>query len=118
MVYELNNSTSQAATQKDEAEINHNTLPKTLFHHVHDNIKPCEVYNFEKQTLDFDKRSYSIIHINILTLPSYFDELKEFLSNFPNPPSIILLSKTRINVDPQINIHIPDYIFFSCSLTH
>ena len=111
MVYELNNSTSQAATQEDEAEINHNNLPETLFHHLHGNIKPCEVYNLEKQTLDFDKRSYSIIHINISILQSYFDELKEFLSDFPNPPSIILLSETRINVDPHINVDIPDYIF-------
>ena len=75
MMYELNSSTSQAATQEDEAEINHNNLPETLFHHLHDNIKSCEVYNFEKQTLDFDKRSYSIIHINTSTLQFYFDDL-------------------------------------------
>ena len=117
MVYELNNSTSQAATQEDEAEINHNNLPETLFYHLHDNIKPCEVYNLKKQTLDFDKLSYSIIHISISTLQSYFDESKECLSNFPNSPSIILRSETRINVDPQINMDIPDYTFFSCFLT-
>ena len=76
MVYELNNSSSQAATLEDEAEINHNNLPDILFHHLHDNIKPCQVYNLEKQTLDFEKRSHSIIHINISTLQSYFDELK------------------------------------------
>ena len=108
MVYELNNSTSQADTQEDKAEINHNNLPETLFHHLHDNIRPYEIYSLEKQTLDLDKRSYSIIHINFSTLQSYFDELKEFLSNFPNPPSIILLSETRTKVDPQINIDIPD----------
>ena len=44
MVYELNNSTSQAATQEDEAQINHFNLPETLFHRLLDNIKPCEVY--------------------------------------------------------------------------
>ena len=76
MVYELNNSTSQAVTQEYEAKTSHNNLPETLFHHLHDNIKPCEVCNLEKQTLDFDKRSYSITHINISTLQSYFDKLK------------------------------------------
>ena len=50
--------------------------------------------------------------INISTLQSYFNELEEFLSNFPNPSSIILLSETCINVDPQINIDVPDYLFF------
>ena len=38
-------------------------------------------------------------------------KLNEFLLCFSSPPSIILLSETRMNVNPSIKISIPDYSF-------
>ena len=53
-----------------------------------------------------------MIHLNISSLQSHFDELNEFLVNFSSPPSIIFISETRINVEPLINsINLPGYTF-------
>ena len=35
----------------------------------------------------------------------------EFLSNFSHPPSFILISETRIHLNPFLNIEIPNYTF-------
>ena len=52
-----------------------------------------------------------IIHLSISSLPAHFDEFNEFLLNFSNPPSIIFISETRINVEPLINVNLPGYTF-------
>ena len=52
-----------------------------------------------------------MVNLNISSLQAHFDELNDFLTRFSNPPSIILLSETRINVNPCININIPGYTF-------
>ena len=55
-----------------------------------------------------------IVHLNESSLQAHFDELNEFINCFSNPPSIISLSETRINVKPSININIPGYTFVHC----
>ena len=54
---------------------------------------------------------FFILHLNISSLQAHFDELNEFLLNFPNPPAIIFLSETRINIAPQISTVLPGYTF-------
>ena len=55
--------------------------------------------------------SHLIIHVNICSLQLYIDEIKQFLKCIKTPPSILLLSETRINVDPHTDIEIPGYTF-------
>ena len=41
----------------------------------------------------------------------HIDELKQFLQRTKTPPSLLLLSEIRINLDPHISIDIPGYTF-------
>jgi len=50
--------------------------------------------------------SYFFIHLNILALQLQFDELLNFLHTFSNPPAIIFITETRIDVDSHVNITI------------
>jgi len=52
------------------------------------------------------------IHLNISALQLHFDELLNFLHTCSNPPAIIFITETRIDVDLHVNITIPDYTFF------
>ena len=105
--------TSQAAVDLlTDEEINQNNLPELLFHSLNNKVKPCKTYNFDNQALPFDSpSSLFILHLNISSLQAHFDELNEFLLNFPNPPAIIFLSETRINIAPQISNVLPGYTF-------
>ena len=78
---------------------------------MYDNVKPCKTYNLEQQTFDYDISSFFILHTSISSLQTHFDDFKEFLSNFSHPPSIILLSETRIHLNSILNIEIPNYTF-------
>ena len=78
---------------------------------MYDNVKPCKTYNLEQQTFDFDISSFFILHTNISSLQTHFDDFKEFLSNFSHPPSLILISEIRIHLNPILNIEIPNYTF-------
>ena len=51
------------------------------------------------------------------SLQSHFDELNKLILKFPISPSILCLSKTRINNDPSININIFCYIFIHLPLS-
>ena len=55
--------------------------------------------------------SHLIIHVNICSIQSYIDEIKQFLKCIKTPPSILLLFETRINVDPNTDIEILGYTF-------
>ena len=105
--------TSQAAVDLlTDEEINQNNLPELLFHSLNNKVKPCKSYNFDNQALPFDSpSSLYILHLNISSLQVHFDELNEFLLNFPKPPAIIFLSETRINIAPQISNVLPGYTF-------
>ena len=54
---------------------------------------------------------FFILHTNISSLQTHFDDLKEFLFNFSHPPFLILISETRIHLNPILNIGIPNYTF-------
>ena len=54
---------------------------------------------------------FSSCTTNISSLQTHFDDFKEFLSNFSHPPSLILISETRIHLNPILNIEIPNYTF-------
>jgi len=44
-------------------------------------------------------------------LQAHFDELNVLLLHISNPPSIVIISETRITTNPLININIPGYDF-------
>ena len=48
------------------------------------------------------------------SLQAHFDDLFDFLSQLDQPPSILFISKTRINIEPSTNITIPGYTFMHC----
>ena len=105
----------QAANPKAASEIDQNSLPDILFQSLSD-IKPCEVFNLDAKAFDVDNRTSNFfLHLNISSLRSQFEELNELLCNFPNPPVIIFLSETRININPFINIDIRGYTFIHYS---
>ena len=102
----------QAAILENALEIDQNNLPDILFQSLSD-IKPCEVFNLDAKAFDIDNRSFHFfLHLNISSLQYLFEELDELLCNVSNPRVIILLSETRININPLINIDIPGYTFF------
>ena len=105
--------TCQAAVDLlTDEEINQNNLLELLFHSLNNKVKPCKSYNFDNLALPFDSpSSLFILHLNIYSLQAHFDELNEFLLNFPKPPAIIFLSETRINIAPQISNLLPGYTF-------
>ena len=75
-------------------EVNQYNLSELLFHSLNNKVKPCKSYNFDNQALPFDSpSSLFILHLNISSFQALFDELNEFLLNFPNPPAIIFLVK-------------------------
>ena len=101
---------SQAATTTNEATVDQINLPDILFQNLRKNLKRCEIYDLCNQNFQFNSHSSElIVHLNTSSLQARFDELNEFLNYFSRPPSIILLSETRINVNPSINISIPAY---------
>jgi len=42
-------------------------------------------------------------------IQAHFDELNEFLLKFSNPPSIMFISETCIDINLLINVDIPGY---------
>ena len=96
----LDNESSQVATfknNKNNTIIEQCDLPEVLFQNMYDNAKPCKTYNLEQLTFDYDISSFFILHTNISSQQTHFDDFKEFLSNFSHPPSLILISETRIH---------------------
>ena len=78
---------------------------------MYDNAKPRKTYNLEQLTFDYDISSFFILHTNISSLQTHFNDFKKFPCNFSHPPSLILISETRIHLNPFLNIEIPNYIF-------
>ena len=103
----------QAATSDNEVNIDQNNLPELLFDFLQTNCNSCETYDLiGERTFSLSNiKSHLIIHVNICSLQSYIDEIKQFLKCMKTPPSILLLSETRINVDPHTDIDIPGYTF-------
>ena len=106
-------SSVQAATTLEDVAPNFENLPDILFQSFQSNLSSCIIHDLSSQKFLYDKNiSHLIIHLNISSLQAHFDELNEFLLNFSSPPSLILISETRINVEPKVNIDLPGYTFF------
>ena len=101
----------QAASPSKQADPDNDNLPDILYQSLHTNVTPCRTHDLDDQQFVNNDSSHFIIHLNISSLRAHFDELKEFLSNFSSPPSIIFISETRINVEPLFNVNLPGYTF-------
>ena len=104
---------SQAATSDNEVILNQNFLPELLYDSFQSNYNSCETYDLiDKQMFSStNDNAHLIIYVNIFSLQLYIDELKQFLKCMKTPPSVLLLSETRINVHPHTNVDIPRYTF-------
>ena len=101
----------QQLTQKTLQKLTKTTCLIFLFQSLSD-IKPCEVFNLDAKAFDIDIRSsHLFLHLNTSSLQYHFEELNELLCDFSNPPVIIFLSESRININPLVNIDIPGYTF-------
>ena len=74
------------------------------------NILPSEYYD-ELSPPSGQQRSSLVLHINIRSLQKNFDDFYNLLCSLPQPPVIIALGETRINLHPLYNIEIPGYTF-------
>ena len=103
---------TQADTVQNDVALDRSELTDTLFHSLNENIKQCEYFALDNNDYCFDSNSSILcIHLNISSVQAHFDELKELLPKVPIPLSIIMLSETRINLIPSINLKIPGYRF-------
>ena len=100
----------QAPSSYNVTAIDQNNLDEVVYQSFQNNTKQCKIYDLVNNIYQFDSRfSHLGVHLNISSLQARFDELIEFLNRFSTPPSIILPSETRINVNPLINVSIPSY---------
>ena len=73
----------------------------------------CNYYDIDEFcSSNFDKNSFSILHLNIASLSAHFDELNTMLSLLNFEFNIIGVTETRIinNFSPPININIEGYV--------
>ena len=81
----------QVATSDNEVNIDQNNLPELLYDSLQTNYNSCETYNLiGERTFSLSNfNSHLIIHVNICSLQSYIDEIKQFLKKPSfNTPSI------------------------------
>ena len=61
----------------------------------------------------FNKKSFTIIHLNISSLYAHIDELRTLVQLLNHPFDVICISETRIHEDmPLTNIEIENYSFY------
>ena len=95
-------------TSEFEVKIDQNNISDFIFQSFQNNNKPCNSFDFCNASFCYNNTSSSlVVHLNISSLQAHFDELIEFLHCFSNPPSILLLSETKIKTNPSINVNIP-----------
>ena len=84
----------------------------------------CEDFSFENGTSKyytpseslnrkFKNNSFSLLHINIVSLSAHIDDLKALLDCLDHPFDIIGISETKVKIDnePLIDISLPGYSF-------
>ena len=105
--------TRQAVISENGVTIDHENFSEIFFQSLQSNLNSCETYDLISNNSFYlnNNNAHLIIHINICSLQSYFQNLTQFLQCMKSPPSIILLSETRINVEPHTSIDIPGYTF-------
>ena len=101
--------TRQAVTTENEVTINYDNFSDMFFQSLKTNLNSCETYDLiSNETFSVNSNvAHLVIHVNICSLQSYFQNLTQFLKSMKTPPSTILLSETRINLEPHTNIDIP-----------
>ena len=79
---------------------------------LNNNILPCEYYD-DLFPPSGQQHSSLVLHIDIRSLQKNFDNFYNLLCSLPQPPVIIALSETRINLHPLSHIEIPGYTFYT-----
>ena len=80
------------------------------FESMHENVKICEysdLYNLTNYNPSID--TLFILHINIRSIQKRIDVLCELISNLCRSPDVILITETRIQEAPAVNIEIQGY---------
>ena len=73
-------SLGQAATPLKQTAPDENNLPDLLYQSLHTNVTFCITHDLSEQQFAYNKiTTHLIIHLNICSLQSHFDELNEFL---------------------------------------
>ena len=104
-------SDSQAVT----IDLNQQNLTDFISNSLSSNVNPCDYFDLTRLNNSIKKDScHLFFHLNISSLQAHFDDLFDFLSQLDQPPSIVFISETRINIEPSTNITIPGYIFIHC----
>ena len=79
------------------------------------NVNAWDYFDLSRLNNSTKKDSYHLfLHLNISSLQAHFDDLFDFLSQLDQPPSIVFISETRINIEPSTNITISGYTFIHC----
>ena len=94
---------SQAAmTDDDDFHLSHSDLNQ--------HISSCKYYYPDNHIfLSRPLNSLFLLHLNIKSRNKNFSSLREILEFFPNPPEVICICETWLNVDLIKNLSIPDY---------
>ena len=98
-------------------DLNKQNLTDFISNSLTSNVNPCDYFDLSRLNNSTKKDScYLFLHLNISSLQAHFDDLFDFLSQLDQPPSIVFISETRINIEPSTNITvIPCYTFIHCS---
>ena len=104
-------SDSQAVT----IDLNQQNLIDFISNSLSSNVNPCDYFDLSRlNNITKKDPCHLFLHLNIFSLQAHFDDLFDFLSQLDQPPSIVFISETRINVEPSTNITIPGYTFINC----
>ena len=93
-------------------DLNQQNLTDFISNSLSSNVNLCDYFDLSRLNNITKKDScHLFLHLNISSLQAHFDDLFDFLSQLDQPPSIVFISETRINVKPSTNITIPGYTF-------
>ena len=80
------------------------------FKSMHENVKICEYSDLSNLTnYNPSTDTLFILHINIRSIQKHIDVLCELIFNLSRSPDVILITETRIQEHPAVNIEIQGY---------
>ena len=104
-------SDSQAVT----IDLNQQNLTDFISNSLSSNVNAWDYFDLSRLNNSTKKDScHLFLHLNISSLQAHFDDLFDFLSQLDQPPSIVFISETCINIEPSTNITISGYTFIHC----
>ena len=94
----------------DELKINENENNEF----IEENLKSTYYNPEDFLNAQFNKKSFSVLHLNIASLSAHFDELINLITLLDHPFDIISLTETRFKQNRQnlINIELPGYHYY------